>query len=231
MKIVKAVGLLVGIYIFLEFVVPIFTAPIPSSVIYMYMAVAIAGILIYTSVENEDWEEFIAPVKLVLEGEKGPVPRLALLAVLPLFAGYLVYGAVAPATAPPTQLRSVHPSPPIEFVGLENPLPKTPENIAEGRELYEANCEPCHGEEADGKGPEARGFFPEPMNFKVESLGIIPEGYAFWRITKGGEGLPPEGAPWDSAMPAWEDILTEEEIWKIIMAEYDIAGVEPRTWE
>ena len=62
-------------------------------------------------------------------------------------------------------------------------------------------------------------------------LSIIQEGYAFWRISKGGPGLPPEGAPWDSAMPAWEDVLTEEEIWKIIMAEYDIAGVEPRTWE
>ncbi|MDP6459340.1 MAG: c-type cytochrome [Candidatus Hydrothermarchaeota archaeon] len=229
--IVTAIGLLVGIYISLRFIVPLFTAPIPSSVIHMYMGVAVAGILIYVSIRDEDWREFIDLPKLVIQGDAGTTARLALLAILPLFAGYLVYGAVVPDTTTPSQLRSVHPSPPIEFVGLENPLPKTSENIAEGKKLYEANCQPCHGEEADGKGPEASGFFPAPMNFKVESIGILPEGYVFWRISKGGEGLPPEGAPWDSAMPMWEGVLTDEEIWKIIMAEYDIAGVEPRTWE
>jgi|TARA_B100001964_G_C14214470_1_gene592041 hypothetical protein len=229
--IVKAIGLLVGIFVFLKFIVPNFTAPIPSSVIYMYMGVAITGILIFVSVRDEDWSRFLSPIQILLEGKEQPVMRLVLLSIIPLFAGYIVFGAVAPTTSPPSQLRSVHPSPPIEFVGLENPVPKTLENIEEGKELYEANCQQCHGEEADGKGPEGRGYFPEPMNFKVESLGIIQEGYAFWRISKGGPGLPPEGAPWDSAMPAWEDVLTEEEIWKIIMAEYDIAGVEPRTWE
>ena len=29
-------------------------------------------------------------------------------------------------------------------------------------------------------------------------------------------------------MPAWKDELTEEDVWKIIMAEYRIAGTEPR---
>jgi hypothetical protein len=29
-------------------------------------------------------------------------------------------------------------------------------------------------------------------------------------------------------MPAWKDELSDEEIWKIIVAEYDTAGVEPR---
>ncbi len=35
-------------------------------------------------------------------------------------------------------------------------------------------------------------------------------------------------SPWDSAMPSWKDDLTDEEIWKIILAKYDTAGVEPR---
>lgn len=227
----KAAILLAVIYVFLRFIVPLFTAPIPSSVIYIYLGAAAVGILIYVSIRDGDWEEFIAPIKLVFEKEELKVARFAILAILPLLAGYLVYGAVAPTTSPPAQLRSVHPSPPTEYVGIQNPLPKTPENIAEGKKLYEANCAPCHGEKADGKGHEARGFFPEPMNFKVESLSIIPEGYAFWRIREGGQGLPPEGAPWDSAMPMWKDRLTDEEIWKIIMAEYAIAGVTPRTWK
>ena len=32
-------------------------------------------------------------------------------------------------------------------------------------------------------------------------------------------------------MPSWEDELTEDEIWKIILAEYEIAEKEPRVPE
>ncbi|MCH7490370.1 MAG: cytochrome c, partial [Gemmatimonadetes bacterium] len=53
----------------------------------------------------------------------------------------------------------------------------------------------------------------------------------FWRIAKGGPGLPPEGTPWNSAMPIWEDFLTEDEIWAVIIFLYEQSGLEPRTWE
>jgi mono/diheme cytochrome c family protein len=53
----------------------------------------------------------------------------------------------------------------------------------------------------------------------------------FWRIAKGGPGLPPEGTPWNSAMPAWEDLLTEEEIWAVIVFLYEQTRNTPRTWE
>lgn len=157
--------------------------------------------------------------------------RYIILAALPLLAGYVAYSFVAPA-GPPAQVRSAHPAPPTEFVGLTNPVPKTPENIEEGKELFKANCAPCHGEKADGKGPEANAWFPAPANFQdTGTIAQLQESYVFWRISEGGIGLPPEGTPWDSVMPAWKDVLTEEEIWKIIMAEYEIADVEPRTWE
>ena len=55
--------------------------------------------------------------------------------------------------------------------------------------------------------------------------------WLFWRIAKGGPGLPNEGAPWDSAMPAWEDFLTEDEIWSVILFLYEQTGHEPRTFE
>ena len=43
---------------------------------------------------------------------------------------------------------------------------------------------------------------------------------------------PVEGMPWKSAMPRWEVELPDEFIWKIIMGEYDGAGINlPRTWE
>jgi mono/diheme cytochrome c family protein len=53
----------------------------------------------------------------------------------------------------------------------------------------------------------------------------------FWRIAKGGVGLPNEGAPWNSAMPAWEDYLTEEEIWSVIIFLYEQTGWHPRALE
>ena len=47
---------------------------------------------------------------------------------------------------------------------------------------------------------------------------MLQESYLFWRIKKGGVGLPIEGMPWKSAMPRWEVELPDEWIWKIISA-------------
>ena len=56
---------------------------------------------------------------------------------------------------------------------------------------------------------------------------MLQESYLFWRIKKGGVGLPIEGMPWKSAMPRWEIELPDEWIWKIIMGEYDGAAQTP----
>ena len=83
----------------------------------------------------------------------------------------------------------------------------------------------------DGRGFFAHGFTPAPLPFN--DSGTIPqltESFVFWRIAKGGPGLPKEGAPWNTAMPVWEDILTEEEIWAVIVFLYEQTGATPRTW-
>ena len=97
-------------------------------------------------------------------------------------------------------------------------------NLFEGRILYEMNCRPCHGDSVAGDGPMADGFKLRPINFTDNgTIETIVEGYTFWRVSTGGRGLPKEATPWDSAMPVWQLDLTEEERWKIIMAEYDLA--------
>ena len=53
---------------------------------------------------------------------------------------------------------------------------------------------------------------------------MLRETFLFWRISKGGPGLPEEGGPWDTAMPAWEKFLKEEEIWDAILFLYDFTG-------
>jgi hypothetical protein len=32
-------------------------------------------------------------------------------------------------------------------------------------------------------------------------------------------------------MPAWEDFLTEDEIWAVVLFLYDQSGWQPRRWE
>jgi len=52
----------------------------------------------------------------------------------------------------------------------------------------------------------------------------------FWRVAKGWTGLPAGATPWDSAMPAFENLLTQDQIWKVILYIYDATGNKPRTW-
>ncbi|MCP4700927.1 MAG: cytochrome c [Gammaproteobacteria bacterium] len=102
-------------------------------------------------------------------------------------------------------------------------------NLFEGRALYAMNCRPCHGDSVAGDGPMADGFKLRPINFTDNgTIETIVEGYTFWRVSNGGAGLPVEATPWDSAMPVWKLNLTEEERWKIIMAEYNLAEKTPR---
>ncbi len=102
-------------------------------------------------------------------------------------------------------------------------------NLFEGRALYAMNCRPCHGDSVAGDGPMADGFKLRPINFTDNgTIETIVEGYTFWRVANGGRGLPTEATPWDSAMPQWKLNLGEEERWKIILAEYDLARKTPR---
>src|SRR3989442_9396580 len=105
-------------------------------------------------------------------------------------------------------------------------------HVAAGAEIYIRNCVYCHGDNLDGKGHFAYGFNPPPANFQDPgTIAMLQEAYLFWRIAKGGPGLPKESTPWNSVMPAWEDRLTEEQIWEAIIYLYDATGQHPRRWE
>lgn len=233
---VKSVLLLVTLYVFFKFIMPLFTAPLPTSLILLYMALSLAGIVIYATVSERLTHAFFDPIMKFLSGHEinGTLrmARLALLALFPLLVGWQTYVSIAPSDQPPVENRTIHPAPPSEFVGLANPVRNTPENVMMGKGLFAAFCSPCHGANFDGKGPAARGFDPPPANF-VDSgtIAQLQESYLFWRIKKGGVGLPIESMPWKSAMPRWEVQLPDEMIWKIIMGEYDGAHQKPRTWK
>ncbi|TKS57843.1 MAG: putative Monoheme cytochrome c [Nitrospira sp.] len=222
-----------GIYLFLKFFIK---PPLPSSVIFMYMTMTSIGLLMYVSVYEDVLQAFKGPIVDFLRGDQlrtgsWRAARWVVLGLFPLLVGWQTYSSTAPSDQPPAENRTIHPAPPGEFVGLSNPVPNTPENVMTGKGLFAALCSPCHGN-FDGKGPAARGFNPPPANFvDPGTIAQLQESYVFWRIKTGGVGLSVEGMPWKSAMPRWEVELKDEQIWKIIMGEYDGAGHKPRTWE
>ena len=129
---------------------------------------------------------------------------------------------------------------PFNLVTLDNPyrpLEKTnpaafAAHLANGKRVFYQNCLYCHGDAMRGDGMYAHGLNPIPTNFAdAGAIALLQESFLFWRVSKGGPGLPEEGGPWDTAMPAWEKFLTEEEMWDVILFVYDYSGQRPRARE
>jgi hypothetical protein len=245
----QSAAIMVVAYIIIEFgiayIPPLFgvpSAPVPRSVVFQYMVTVLAGVLIFVSDNEERWREFKRPIRATLVEDDLRVLRTALLVIVPLLVGLMAFMQVRPTVAAPPGLRSVHPAPPttisfrgasLNLDGLENPLRSRGslnEHYAVGKVIYDRNCMPCHGDALDGQGHFAHGYNPAPIDL-TRTIRDLTESYVFWRIAKGGPGLPREGTPWHSAMPVWEDFLTEDEIWATIIFLYEQTGLSPRTWE
>lgn len=227
----------IGVYLFLKlFIKP----PLPSSLIFMYMAMITIGLVIAVSINEGILRGFVDPVvDFLCEDPFRAWPwraaRWVLLVTIPIYAGYGVYQRVVPRLEPPIASRVIHPAPPPEVATLYNALRDDEENlkqyIKEGRTIYYRNCFFCHGDALDGEGHFAHGIIPPPADFQDSgTIAQLQESFVFWRVSTGGPGLPDESTPWDSFMPRWETMLTEEERWKVILYLYDATGWSPRTW-
>jgi mono/diheme cytochrome c family protein len=217
----------------------------PWSVFTLYMAIVLLGVLIFVSSDSDSWRGFMRPLWSVLVDPDKRYLRYAVVVAIPLLLGYYAYTQAAAKPQAPPELRAVHPAPPdsIDFrgkpfniSGAENPLRKDSashaKHVSAGSAIYVRNCVFCHGDNLDGRGHFAQGFNPPPANFQDPgTIAMLQEAYLFWRIAKGGPGLPRESTPWNSVMPAWEDRLTAEQIWQVIMYLYDATGQQPRRWE
>jgi mono/diheme cytochrome c family protein len=219
--------------------------PAPWSVLTLYMGIVLISVLVFASSDSDSWRDFMRPIRATLTEARLRPLRVALMIVIPLLLGYYAYTQAAAKPQAPPELRAVHPAPPasiqfrgkeIAISGFDNPLRKDQgsfkKNVAAGGVIYIRNCMFCHGDNLDGQGHFAAGFNPPPANFQDPgTIAMLQEAYLFWRIAKGGPGLPKESTPWNSVMPAWEDRLTEEQIWQVIMYLYDATGQQPRRWE
>ncbi|MEK7235226.1 MAG: hypothetical protein AAB242_01305, partial [Nitrospirota bacterium] len=169
-SLLKPVILIGIVYAILKFVVPNIpgSAPLPASLIFLYLMLTTSGIVIFATLSGESKDAFWGPIQRFLTGENIgglQVLRYAVLLLFPLIVGWQTYSSTATSDQPPSENRTIHPAPPGEYTGLSNPVSKTPDAIQQGKGFYAAFCSPCHGGNFDGKGPAARGFNPPPANF------------------------------------------------------------------
>ncbi len=93
------------------------------------------------------------------------------------------------------------------------PLPPSQDIIAAGKAIYmqQDKCVQCHGEKGDGKGIVAGGLPKTPRNFTdCEAMKQFSMSLHYERVVDGVKG---------TGMPAWKGILTDEQIWQVIMYE------------
>jgi mono/diheme cytochrome c family protein len=88
----------------------------------------------------------------------------------------------------------------------ENPFQPTPANLVEGARTYEQHCAVCHGGVTKRISPLQDKFSPAVPQL-VNRVPHDPDA-EFWWITKHGYRL--------TGMPAWDGILSDDEIWKVI---------------
>jgi mono/diheme cytochrome c family protein len=89
---------------------------------------------------------------------------------------------------------------------LRNPIARSPESIARGRQLFAQDCAVCHGAEGRGDGAAAAALPQRPKDLsRIAPPPIFPDGVVAYRIINGVR-----------MMPAFKSTLSENEIWDLL---------------
>lgn len=89
---------------------------------------------------------------------------------------------------------------------LRNPIPRSAESIARGRQLFVKDCAVCHGAEGRGDGVAAAALPQRPDDLsRLAPPPVFPDGVVAYRIINGVK-----------MMPAFKATLSENEIWDLL---------------
>jgi mono/diheme cytochrome c family protein len=93
---------------------------------------------------------------------------------------------------------------PVQEARRLNPIEVSPQSLERGETLFRDNCTRCHGAYGFGDGLQAKDLrvLPPPLRHATRHYN---DGELFYIIRKGRD-----------PMPAWEGILSEEELWNLI---------------
>ncbi len=190
----------VGAYLFFRFG---FAAPIPASVISIYMGIISLAVLAFVSSSEQRREEVSRPlVRLMTEKRYFPL-LVAFVIAIPALAAANVYVQMNVPIEPPFFPRTVHPASPPEitvnqkkisidlgdnpFRELEKSNPEEfRKHVENGRRVYYQNCVFCHGDNLAGNGMFVHGLDPIPTNFADgDTIANLRETFLFWRAVQG----------------------------------------------
>jgi mono/diheme cytochrome c family protein len=88
---------------------------------------------------------------------------------------------------------------------LVNPVGRSPESLARGRQMYELHCQVCHGDQGRGDGPVGIKFVPQPMELNLDYVQLQPDGQLYYTISHGS-----------IAMPGYWQSISPEDRWHLI---------------
>lgn len=128
-----------------------------------------------------------------------------------LCAATLLLGckATPPGKWETTAMTKIKHSITIRGKGAKNPLPGTPVNIDNGRDAFSHYCAACHGLDGQNTGvPFGDRMSPPVPLLSSSEVQSYTDGQLKWLIDN---GISPSG------MPGSSGILTENEIWSIVV--------------
>lgn len=67
----------------------------------------------------------------------------------------------------------------------ENPVPSSPEAIADGRAHFADHCATCHANEGSGKTEIGQGLYPKPPDLRLSATQNLSDGELFYIIENG----------------------------------------------
>ena len=89
---------------------------------------------------------------------------------------------------------------------VSNPVLRSTESVAKGKELFDRYCVACHGSGGKGDGMAVATLASRPDDLStLPPPPVFPDGIIAYRIANGAEG-----------MPAWKGVLAETEIWDLL---------------
>jgi mono/diheme cytochrome c family protein len=87
-----------------------------------------------------------------------------------------------------------------------NPVPSSEANLIAGAKLYREMCARCHGGSRESDNTYGRSFYPPAPQLPTTRTSYT-DSEAFWIVKHGIR---------NTAMPAWGNLLSDEEIWEVV---------------
>ena len=130
---------------------------------------------------------------------------------LPLFAALLLTGCRATPPSP-TETKAIYWAKHHVTIGGKkdiNPEKPTPENIADGKDMFTSYCMVCHGLDGQNTGvPFATSISPPVPSLASANVQAYTDGQLKWILDN---GISPSG------MPGSKGTLSDDELWSIIV--------------